>query len=73
MEDAKTCPRCGSDEVIPIVYGLPGERLIELVMAGKAKLGGCCVAKGMPVMRCKRCGYEWGEHPGHSRTRGAGS
>jgi ribosomal protein S27AE len=50
------CPRCGSQEVAEIVYGLvtpdieaeyPGRRII---------LGGCVVEPTSPRWKCLRCG-----------------
>ena len=43
MEDARRCPRCHSDEVLPIAYGLPSPEMVEESMAGRVKLAGCMV------------------------------
>ncbi len=37
------CPKCKSDNIIPIVYGYPAKETMELADAGKVKLGGCQV------------------------------
>jgi hypothetical protein len=34
MENPPTCPRCRSDKVLPIVYGMPGPELVEEFAAG---------------------------------------
>ncbi len=53
------CPKCGSNEVIPIVYGYPSEELFLRAEAGKVKLGGCCVEAFAMDRHCKKCGEEW--------------
>ena len=66
--EAKTCPRCGSAGVVPIVYGLPGEKLIEGSVAGEVELGGCCVGPRDPEFHCKACGNDWRvSEPGYPR------
>jgi hypothetical protein len=40
MDEAKRCPRSHSDEVLPIVYGLPGPEMVEESAAGRVVLGG---------------------------------
>jgi hypothetical protein len=37
MEDRR-CPRCSSDEVLRVVYGLPSEEMIEESIAGRVLL-----------------------------------
>jgi hypothetical protein len=60
MEAAPTkCLRCNSDEVIPIVYGMPASDLIEESRAGRVALGGNVVWPEAPEWRCVVCGFEW--------------
>jgi hypothetical protein len=59
MENPPKCPRCSSDEVLPIVYGLPGPELTEESLAGRVALGGCMVWPEAPDFRCVVCGHEW--------------
>jgi hypothetical protein len=59
MEDVKRCPRCHSDEVLPIVYGMPGPELTEESLAGRVALGGCMMWPEAPDWRCVVCGHEW--------------
>jgi ribosomal protein S27AE len=59
MEDARRCPRCHSDEVLPIAYGLPSPEMIEESTAGRVKLGGSVIWPESPDWHCARCGYEW--------------
>ena len=40
MENPPKCPRCHSDEVLPIAYGLPGPEFVEESAAGRVALGG---------------------------------
>lgn len=37
------CPYCKSENVIPIVYGYPGPKMIESEIRGEIKLGGCVI------------------------------
>ena len=55
----KQCPKCGSKNAIPIVYGLPALELLEKAEAGKVKLGGCCIEESSPEFFCKDCNSEW--------------
>ena len=61
MESSRACPRCHSDEVVPIVYGMPDPELVEESRAGRVALGGCVLFPEAPEWRCVVCGYEWGE------------
>jgi hypothetical protein len=58
-EAGDVCPECGSENVIPIVYGKPGEELIEKAERGEVKLGGCVVTDDSPYRYCAECGNEW--------------
>jgi hypothetical protein len=66
--EATSCPRCDSADVVPIVYGLPGEGLLAGSVAGEVRLGGCCVGPRDPEFHCKACGNDWREsEPGYPR------
>lgn len=55
-----TCPECGSENVVPIVYGLPSWEAWEEELEGKIRLGGCCISEDSPKYACKDCHCEWG-------------
>jgi hypothetical protein len=60
MEAAPTkCPRCHSDEVIPIVYGIPSPEPVEESRAGRVALSGRVVWPEAPEWRDVVCGLEW--------------
>ena len=41
MEKTAThCPRCGSEDVVPILYGMPTEEAVEASVRGEIALGG---------------------------------
>ena len=61
MESSPRCPRCNSDEVIPIVYGVPAPDIIEESRAGRVALGGNVAWPEAPEWRCVVCGLEWRE------------
>ncbi len=48
METTTTCPGCGSEDVLPIVYGMPGPSLTEESLAGRVALGGCVLFPDAP-------------------------
>lgn len=50
------CPACGSREVIPILYGLPGFELSEAAERGEVVLGGCLIGDESPDYECRGCG-----------------
>ena len=51
----RVCPKCGSENVIPIVYGLFAEPLPYEVI-----YGGCAVTNDSREWHCSDCGNEWG-------------
>lgn len=51
------CPNCGSDRVLPVVYGLPSPELLDMAMQGFVMLGGCSV--GLSDWSCNYCHHEW--------------
>ena len=59
MEDVKRCPRCLSDEVLPIAYGVPTPKMVGESIAGRMTLGGRVAWLGAPDWRCVVCGHEW--------------
>ncbi len=54
-----TCPECGSTDIVPIAYGLPGQELVEAADRGEVILGGCIVWDNAPNLHCKACGTQW--------------
>jgi hypothetical protein len=62
-----TCPDCGSTDVVPIVYGLPGRQLCDAAQRGEVVLGGCCVSGADPAWICRLCGRRFG--PQHISRR----
>jgi hypothetical protein len=55
----RVCPRCGSGNVIPIVYGYPSPELEKQSQRGKVMLGGCCVGDDNTQWYCKECENRW--------------
>jgi hypothetical protein len=44
------CPYClWNGDVVRIVYGLPGTKLLARANAGQVKLGGCMVSPDKPI------------------------
>jgi hypothetical protein len=64
------CPACGSDKVVPIVYGYPPAHLFAEQEAGRIVLGGCVVTGHDPSWQCISCKAQIsGEH---TQVAGAG-
>ena len=57
----RTCPRCGSDRVARIVYGLvPNSPELQRGLdEGLISLGGCVVGHDSPDFECQACGKKW--------------
>ena len=59
MENQDKCPKCGSTEFIPIVYGYPSEKAFEKSRKGEIILGGCCVDNDSKKKVCKSCNLHY--------------
>ncbi|MCQ2540291.1 MAG: metallophosphoesterase [Acetatifactor sp.] len=56
------CPKCGSKQVIPLLYGRPAAHILEEAEKGNIKLGGCMIEEvegGVPNRYCKECEHKW--------------
>ena len=57
-----TCPVCGSHKALPIIYGMPTEEHMQLVMQGKAAAGGAIrrlLTGKAPTWECGACKHRW--------------
>lgn len=54
-----SCPHCGTDGSIPIVYGYPGAELRLLEQVGEASIGGCVITESALLWECRGCGGRW--------------
>ncbi len=56
----RKCPKCGSNKVAAILFGLPvySENLQQDMDSGKIVLGGCCISAHDPTWQCIDCGIE---------------
>ena len=66
---AKPCPKCGSLDVVPILYGEPMPEAMDDAEKGLIALGGCCVSNDDPQKHCNACGEDF-DRP-RARTRRA--
>lgn len=55
----KKCPRCGSNNSLKIIYGMPSHEIFLKAEAGEIRIGGCCITSDDPEYYCKECEYEW--------------
>src|SRR3954467_10530202 len=60
VQAGRVCPRCGREESVPLVWGLPGPDLMDLAERGLVALGGCMLPGEAPSFSCRACGLEWG-------------
>jgi hypothetical protein len=59
---SKSCPKCKSNSIAEIVYGMPDfddEELKRDLLKKKIVLGGCVVWGGDPKLQCNDCEYQW--------------
>ena len=56
---AERCSRCGSNDVLYIVYGYPSEEMVERSLRGDVELGCSTIWPEAPDRVCQQCGYEW--------------
>lgn len=63
---AKVCPRCGSKEIVKIVYGLPSQETIESQRKGEIAIGGDIAPEkdGDFSRYCKKCKREFNARTG---------
>ena len=54
-----SCPKCGSDRVVPMVMGYPTEEAEVLAKRGEIALAGCIPRDPQPGWCCRQCGWEW--------------
>ena len=55
----KPCPKCGSRDVVPILYGYPMPEAMDAAENGLIALGGCCVGEDDPRKHCNACGEDF--------------
>jgi hypothetical protein len=72
--ERSTCPSRGSEDTVPIVYGLPTRELEEAAGRGELVLGGCLVSFDAADRACENCGHHWqtGVLPGWLKRRFTG-
>lgn len=59
MRRTQRCPRCGSEQIIRITFGLPGSELAARVFRDEVYPGGYGVDDESPEWRCRGCGHEF--------------
>jgi len=53
------CPKCGSENILDIIYGYPDDGLDKKAQSGKVILGGCIVTGDDPQWQCEKCGTDF--------------
>ncbi|WP_237495129.1 hypothetical protein [Modestobacter sp. L9-4] len=54
----QVCPKCGMEDAVRVVPGLPDPGLLRAAERGLVVLCGCVVVDGQPEFRCRACAYE---------------
>ena len=64
----RSCPSCGSHDVRPIVFGLPGPEMTEAGAGGEIYLGGCFAPPSELGQwdHCMSCNQEFHHETGQS-------
>jgi len=53
------CPECGSENVVPIIHGIPTPALQRAIAEGRAVVADREEWEGMTEWYCKDCGCDW--------------
>lgn len=56
-----TCPKCKSNMIINIIYGLPGKILRQRADKGEVEIGGCVIGHDSQDYKCKSCNFKFSE------------
>jgi hypothetical protein len=57
-----SCPKCKSDVgVIPIFYGEPSQKQLDMEKRGEVVIGGCVFSSNSPTFHCKKCNLDFSE------------
>lgn len=62
MERPEQCPACGSQDIVPIRYGLPDLAMRQDWLAGKIEMGGVAMDvkdAEYPAWSCRKCRHRW--------------
>lgn len=59
MDQLLACPFCGSELVVPIVYGFADAGMGMDADEGKLVIGGCEITDGDPQWACRSCDSRW--------------
>lgn len=57
---SRTCPKCGSKRVIPILWGMPSPEAEREADKGRVYLAGCVMLAPTPEWHCVSCRHQWG-------------
>jgi hypothetical protein len=60
VQPGRLCPRCGREDSVPLIWGLPDVEAMQLAERGLVALGGCMVPGDSPAFSCRGCGLAWG-------------
>jgi transposase-like protein len=53
------CPACGSENIAKIIFGFPGQELMQRALRREIVLGGHSLSDQEPQWHCRDCEDEW--------------
>src|SRR4051794_3807957 len=60
VQAGRVCPRCGQEDSVPLLCGLPGGDTFRLAERGLVVLGGCMMPGEAAAFSCRSCDLDWG-------------
>ncbi len=61
VQAGRVCPGCGTEDSVPLIYGMPGFDDFRQAERGLIALGGCLMPSDEPAaFVCRSCDLQWG-------------
>ena len=60
VQAGRVCPRCGREDSISLIYGMPGPADFRQAERGVVALGGCLMPQEVAAFVCRSCDLQWG-------------
>ncbi|SOC50275.1 hypothetical protein SAMN05660748_3017 [Blastococcus aggregatus] len=60
VQAGRVCPRCGREDSVPLIYGMPNPDDFKEAERGTVVLGGCLMPEEPAAFACRTCELQWG-------------